>query len=90
MILRKHIPNCCSGVEPEQWAVKSTADLLLLDWVSQWGRDDFESIPFFRFSQSKHGKEYLLMGEWKNKNGHKWWVIGYISEKAELPEFKAT
>ncbi len=90
MILRKHIPNYVDGAEPAQWEVATKEELLALEWVAVWRDDSFEGLPFSRYSQSLHGKEYLLMGEWRNENKHKWWVIGYISEDAGLPEFKAT
>lgn len=88
MIIRKHIPGSVSGIEPQQCEVSSQAELLALDWVVTWGSDEIDGAPFWRYSQSKHGEEYLLMGEWKNDTGHKWWVIGYMSESADLPGFR--
>jgi len=90
MIIRKHVPGSASAVEPQQVEVANQAELLTLDWVATWGSDAFDGVPFWRYSQAKHGEEYLLMGEWKNDTDHKWWVIGYMSEKTDLPEFKAS
>ena len=90
MILRKHIPNFVSGENPLQWRVTSKDELLEIGWVNQWSKDDFEGVPFYRYSQSKHGDEYLLMGEWKDNAKYKWWVIGYMSDNIGLPEFKST
>lgn len=89
MRLRKHIPNMVSGVELDHWDCQSASDMLNLDWVKRWSKE-MDGLPFFRYSQSKHGEEYLLMGEWKKDSEHSWWVIGYISEDAGLPEFKTT
>ena len=90
MILRKHTPNFVDGVEPVEWEFSTKEELLALGWVVIWGDGAFEGVPFYRYSQSKNGEEWLLMGEWKNKEEHRWWVIGYLSEEAGLPEFKAT
>ncbi len=86
MILRKHIPSMCDGVKEEQWQVESTDELLELDWVKSWHKD-FDGLPFSQFSQSKDGDEYLLMAEWRKGAVRKWWVLGYLSEDAGLPEF---
>ena len=82
--LRQHIPSCCEGPDPQEWEVDTVSELFDLDWVKSFIEDD---LPFYRFSQSKHGNEYLLLAEWKNQREHKWWVVGYLSRKIELPKF---
>ncbi len=86
MRLRKHIPNMVSGVEPEYWDCSITDDMLNLDWVKRWNKE-MNGLPFWRYSQSKYGDEYLLMGEYKNNDKHSWLVIGYMSEDSGLPKF---
>jgi len=95
MILRRHIPNFCSGIDPKQYEVNNTEELLALDVVKSWKFDVVKSWKFvdvFRkfhqYSQSKHGNGYLLIAEYEEEEEHKWWVIGYLSEKPALPEFK--
>ena len=88
--IRRHIPTYVEGESSERAVVQDSNELLALPWVSSWADDRFKGVPFWRFSQSSNGKEWLLMAEWKNGTGHKWWVIGYLSESVGLPEFKAT
>ena len=90
MELRKHIPNSCDGVKPEQWSFLDQAGLLNVPWVKEWANDEYFDLPFSQYSQSKYGKGWLLMAEWKNDIDHKWWVIGYLSDDVGLPEFQAT
>jgi len=87
MILRQHIPNFCSDIDPKQYEVNNTEELLALDVVKSW---KFVDMPakFHQYSQSKHENEYLLIAEYEEEEKRKWWVIGYLSEKPTLPEFK--
>jgi len=83
--LRQHIPNF-SDFDPQEWEVDTISELFDLDWVKFFTKD-FDGLPFYRFSQKKHGNKYTLIAEWKNQKEHKWWVVGYLSRKIELPKF---
>lgn len=88
MIFRTHIANFCSGIDPKEYEVNTTDELLALNTVKDWKHHIIGGpIPFYQYSQSKHGSEYLLIAEYKKEEKHIWWVIGYLSEKPKLPEF---
>ena len=88
--LRQHIPNF-SDCDPQEWEVDTISELFDLDWV-KFFTEDFDGLPFYRFSQKKicpgiNGNKYTLIAEWKNQKEHKWWVVGYLSRRIELPKF---
>ena len=91
MKITKHIPNFVDTIEkhlPD--VVENTEELLSLEWIKNFSEFDFDSVPFWRYSTSEYTGDFLLMAEWKNDKNHKWWVIGYVDERPDLPEFKAS
>ncbi len=90
MKIRQRIPNFVDGVTPKQDTFETCEELLNLEWVKNWDTIDSDEIPFWRYSESKHGDEYLLMAEYKNGKNHKSWVIGYMSCSVGLPEYKTS
>lgn len=89
MQIRSHIPNMIEGVNSATTTFKTKDELLNIDWINNWCKNLFDGVPFWRYSEWKHGDEWLLMAEYKNDNQHKWWVVGFLSDKIGLPEFKA-
>lgn len=87
MEIKQHVPNFVDGIEPRHAFFKTIEELLAIPWVNAWADDGYKGLPFWRFSQSKYGDQYLLMAEWKNENDHRWWVIGYMTEPTDLPNF---
>ena len=98
MHIKQHIPNFFDGIEPKTWEFNNLEELLSIDWIKDWqtlstgnieeGGIIDEGLPFYRYSQSKHGDSYLLMAEWKDEKNHKWWVLGYLSGDVGLPKFE--
>lgn len=88
--LRQHVPNYVQvSADPKVWEAETIEELLEIEWVKSWSVN-YNSLPFYRYSQGTYGNEYILMGEWKNDETHEWFVIGYLSCDAQLPEFKPT
>ena len=78
MKIRQHIPNFCSGVEPQEIEFNNLAELMAISWVKCW-TDDKE---FHRFSISNG---HHLMAE--THTGEKWWVVGYLTDyQLDLPK----
>ena len=87
MEIIQHIPNFISGVRPKKFIVDNINDVLDLDWVKAW-KDDVNEVPFYRYSKSEYCGEYQLIAEYRNSKHHKWYVVGFMTESAELPNFK--
>jgi hypothetical protein len=84
--IRQHIPNFVSGIDPVSVDFETIDDLMNIDFVKQWKRNEF-----FQFSIAPSGNGYHLMCELKN--GTKWYVVGYLTgvgeDKFNLPLWKA-
>lgn len=67
----------------KEYEFETTIDLLSIEDVNR-----FSEIPnFHRFSISRRGEKFILMAEYKD--GFEWWVVGYMSQRVDLPEWKA-
>lgn len=87
---KRHIPNFIDTGTPASVGFKNIDEILLSDWVKDWSERTFKGVPFWRFSKGKSGKSWLLIAEWKNDEDHTWWVVGYLDQDCDLPEFVAT
>jgi len=87
--MRQHLPDSID-TDPTEITFESLAELLQIEWVASWSNEIFDGIPFWRYSQSQHGDEWMLIAEWKEGDKHRWWVLGYLSDNVGLPEFKAS
>ena len=83
--IRQHIPNFVSGIDPVSVDFETIDDLINIEFVKQWKRNDF-----FQFSIFPSGEYYILMCELKN--GTRRYVVGYITgidgDKLNLPSWK--
>jgi hypothetical protein len=82
--VRQHIPNFCSGADPQTMRVESWQEVRRLDWVDLWSKDP----GFHRYSVDRHCyPRPLLMAEFNG--GREWYVLAYLSEDLrELPAWK--
>lgn len=76
-LLRPHIPNFAyNGEDKKSWEFNTLEELLELEWVTRF-KEDKKS---FMLSENK-----LMIvsdaGDW-------WWVVGYLKDKVDLPEWK--
>jgi len=89
MIFRQHVPGFVEMDDEDKMVIEvlSTEELLNIDWVAQ-NKDSRNPIPFWRYSQSKYGSEWMLLVEYKNEKGYEWYVLGYIDQDINLPQFE--
>jgi hypothetical protein len=81
----QHVPNYID-CDPYTAEVATLEELLALEWVSFWKESPNDGEEFHKYSQSKVDDGCYLMAEY-NK-GKSWWVVGYIDEQLDLPEWK--
>ena len=91
MIIRRYYPGFVEIDEEDMQVteVLTTEDLLNIDWVAK-NKDSRNPIPFWRFSQSKYGSEWMLLVEYKNEKRHEWYVLGYVDQDMNLPQFEGS
>lgn len=78
MRIKQHIPNFCSGLEPQEVEFNNLAELMAIPWVKHWTDDK----DFFRFSISDG--RYLMA---EAHTGRIWWVVGYLTDcQLDLPK----
>lgn len=71
--IRQHIPNFITGAEVKEVVFKTIEELLDIDFVKNFKREDF-----YRYSLSGN----KLMAEYKN--GNEWCVIGHIDNPYQI------
>ena len=83
--ITQHIPNFVSGIDPVIWHFRDRNELLNIDFVQRWTREDF-----YQFSVADYYDCLLLIAELEG--GHKWYVVGYVrginKDHLELPEWE--
>lgn len=86
----QHVPNFVSGCKPEVYEFDTLDELLECPYFKR-----VQDENFYRFSMAKdkHPERIWVMHEfWKindNKPGCSWWVMGYVDEMIDLPEWNA-
>lgn len=81
MIIRQHIPNSCSGVEPKKCLVNSLTEMEAVPWIEIWKaswQTTTRSVPFTGFMWPELPPGQLLMAVYGNNE--KWWVVGYVRD----------
>lgn len=86
MVIRQHIPNFVSGVDPQSVGFDTLEQLLAIDFVDRFRFRDLSldfvaahpNTKFSRFSLSHYaGETWLMIAEYAE--GRHWWVVGYIT-----------
>lgn len=76
---KQHIPNFCSGFEPDTFTFETTEELLNSDTFKRYGtRPDFSHFAL---------SDNLVMEI--NDGGKHWWVVGYVEkpDEVDLPQW---
>lgn len=80
--IRQFIPEGSEESEKKVFDFDTLEELLEFDFVKSWKQD----TEFYRYSTSENYGRYLLIAE--RDNGYQWWLIGYLKESVDLPEWK--
>ena len=68
----QHIPNFCSGIEPDEKTFSTKEELLDVWFVKNYT----ESPGFFRMEIDRDNDRNTLMAIYNG--GKTWWVVGFI------------